>query len=396
VSRLPVPVRDALPRPREDDPAAIDRVWRGVQRKRAARARRAPRARWIAVIAAAAAAVFLIVWPEPSPFAVDRGELSLAGGGAIATLDAPEPSGRDVTLSDGSHIELSSGARLEPLDNGPTRFSTLLARGRATFDVRPGGPRRWVIECGLVSVEVLGTRFSVERRADGARIEVERGVVLVRGERVPDHVQRLTAGASLDVVENPPGPTPTLTPSPTLAPVPTVAPTPSVAPPVTPPSSPAASTAGWRGLAQRGDHASAYAELGPAGIASASQGASVDDLLALADVARLSGHPADAVAPLSRVVAEHADDPRAPLAAFTLGRVQLDALGNPGAAADSFARALALGLPQSLQEDAYARLVEARAKAGDGEGARAAAQQYEQRFPAGKRLGEVRRWSGPP
>jgi transmembrane sensor len=155
---------------------------------------------------------------------------------------------------------------------------------------------------------------------------------------------------------------------------------------------PSAST-GWRSLAQQGNNADAYASLGSAGIASAAQGASVDDLLALADVARLSGHPADAVAPLSRVVAEHASDPRTPLAAFTLGRLELDALGRPAQAATAFAQAIALGLPQTLQQDAYARLVQARARAGDMDGARAAARDYEQRFPKGDRLDDVRRWT---
>ncbi len=153
------------------------------------------------------------------------------------------------------------------------------------------------------------------------------------------------------------------------------------------------SPARWRALAQRGDNARAYAELGPQGIASASERASADDLFALADVARLSGHPADAVAPLARIVAEYAADSRAPLAAFTLGRVELDALSQPAPAAGAFERAIALGLPRSLEGDAYARLVEARARAGDAAGARAAASEYERRFPAGERTSEVRKWS---
>jgi transmembrane sensor len=149
----------------------------------------------------------------------------------------------------------------------------------------------------------------------------------------------------------------------------------------------------WRRLAQDGDNARAYAALGPAGIARAAHDASVDDLMALADVARRSGHPADAVAPLSQVISAHGQDPRAPLAAFALGRLQLDALSQPGLAAQSFARAISLGLPRSLQEDAFARLVEARARAGDAFGAQTAARDYEQRFPSGQRLEQVRRWA---
>ena len=231
--------------------------------------------------------------------------------------------------------------------------------------MRPGGPRRWSIECGIATVEVVGTRFTVERTAGGAHVAVERGVVLVRGERVRDRVQRLVAGESLDVGEAPvpaavvPARPATSSAAPQLALAPAVSGVPAAVAASPQPTAPPA----WRKLAQGGDNARAYAELGPAGIASASQNASVDDLLALADVARLSAHPSDAITPLSRVLGEHPSDPRAPLAAFTLGRLQLDSLKRPAPAAEAFARAIALGLPQSLQEDRLrARLVEARAR----------------------------------
>lgn len=397
MSRLPDPAGKAL---RSDvDDVTLERVWRNVQRRRAERARVHP-GRWIAAVAAAAAVVALVVaWRPGRPVvAADVGPLRLAGGREIGALVAPATAAQTFAFSEESRVELDPGARVEPLENGPTAFSVLLASGRATFDVHPGGPRRWTIECGVATVEVLGTRFTVERSPGHARVSVERGVVLVRGERVPDRVQRLGAGAALDVEDTsaaltPPPPSVDEPPGVPLAPAAVPEPPPAAAaaaPPAT--GAPAASSA-WRSLAQRGDNATAYAELGPAGITSASQGASVDDLLALADVARLSGHPADAVTPLNRVVAEHAGDPRASLAAFTLGRLQLDSLMNPALAADAFARAIALGLPGSLEEDAYARLVEARARAHDPAGTRAAAQEYERRFPSGKRLEEVRRWA---
>ncbi|HEY8088312.1 MAG TPA: FecR family protein [Polyangiaceae bacterium] len=395
MSGLPVPTGKAL---RSDvDDVTLERMWRNVQRRRAERARRAPRVRWVAALAAVAAVVAMLLLRDRTPTMAGPGPLRLEGGGEITALAAQETAVRTVSFSEGSRIELAPGARLQPLENGPTAFSSLLVNGRATFDVRPGGPRRWTVECGMATVEVVGTRFTVERSPGHARVSVERGVVLVRGERVRDRVQRLEAGGSVDVEDVPAA---TVPPAPTAS---AAAVVPSSDPmalrvsplPGAPTQAPAAApgSAVWRSLAQRGDNADAYAELGPGGIASASRSASVEDLLALADVARLSGHPGDAVTPLSRVLSEHADDPRAPLAAFTLGRLELDTLMHPALAAEAFARAIALGLPQSLQEDAHARLVEARARAGDTSGARAAAQDYEQRFPAGKRLDEVRRWT---
>lgn len=424
MSRVPVPVSKQL-RSGVDD-AALDRVWRGVQRRRAALSRRRP-VQWLTAVGAVAAAVALVVlawrgWGDrarlegagPLRFADQREVATMTSGAAPATYE----------FSDGSRVDLGPGARLDLLDDGATSFSTLLASGKATFDVHPGGPRRWSVECGVLSVEVVGTRFTVERVGGGARVVVEHGVVLVRGERVRDRVQRLTAGESVEILAPESELSPTTPPIET-APVPpvnvaTASAPPAAAPPgVAPPgaarpgasgssvastsasaapapaasaSAPIGETPEWRKLAERQDNSGAYAVLGPAGIASSAQNASVDDLLALADVARLSGHPADAVAPLTRVMNEHAGDPRAPLAAFTLGRLSLDALGRPAQAAAAFQRAIQLGLPGSLREDAYARLVEARSRAGDEPGARAAALEYEQHFPDGKRLREVRRW----
>ena len=153
--------------------------------------------------------------------------------------------------------------------------------------------------------------------------------------------------------------------------------------------------ASWRALASRGSYDEAYQSLGADGMAHETRThGSVDDLLALADVARLSGHGADAVLPLTRVVEEHPNEARAPLAAFTLGRLQLDTLGHPDRAAEAFERAIALGLPQGLVEDAYARLVEAHARSGDRVAARATAEAYSQKFPQGSRTSAIARWLG--
>ncbi len=115
-------------------------------------------------------------------------------------------------------------------------------------------------------------------------------------------------------------------------------------------------------------------------------------MLALADVARLSGHPREAVEPLRRVA--RSGDGRAPLAAFTLGRVELGELGNPASAAASFELALRLGLPAGLREVAHARLVEAHARAGHVAEARRWAGAYAQSFPNGRHAAAVQRWAG--
>ncbi len=201
MSELKAPIRRVL---RTDaDEMALGRVWRGIQRRRAGKVGRRASVRWAAAFAAAAVVIVAVfAWRGRRPLeraSSEGGALQLAGGGDIGSLSAPETSSRTVALSDTSRIELSPGAQLEPLENSGALFSVLLAKGRATFDVHPGGGRRWLVECGVVTVEVVGTRFTVERSPERARVDVERGVVLVRGDRVRDHVQRLTAGESLDV-----------------------------------------------------------------------------------------------------------------------------------------------------------------------------------------------------
>jgi tetratricopeptide (TPR) repeat protein len=163
-------------------------------------------------------------------------------------------------------------------------------------------------------------------------------------------------------------------------------------------SSPAlrATEASWREEAARGHHAEAYALLGSGGLErEVGRAASSEDLFTLADIARLSGHPERARAPLSRLLELYPHDARAPLAAATLGRIELD-LGQPASAARAFERALAIGAPLALEEDLRARLVESWARAGDHAAARAAAETYRQHFPTGRRKAEVDRWLSQP
>src|SRR5205807_1307722 len=51
------------------------------------------------------------------------------------------------------------------------------------------------------TVEVVGTEFSVGRTDGKVEIQVSAGVVLVRGDVVPGHVQRLGAGEALTLTE---------------------------------------------------------------------------------------------------------------------------------------------------------------------------------------------------
>jgi len=366
------------------DPVAepqLQRMWQNVKARRAAP--RAPvRSAFVGAMAGVAATVAVMFTiqalrrPEamharPSaPVAAQPSPLAFGNGAPIRPATALP--GNLASFSDGSHVEMSADTRLEPLVASATEVVLRLARGRTLFDITPGGPRRWTIEAGVASIEVVGTRFVVTRALDAVRVDVERGVVLVRGTTVPDGVARLEEGQSIDVHSAPPAGVSSATPG--------VANGRDARP-------------AWRDSAAHGHYVEAYASLGSGGVGrETTHAASVEDLLALADVARLSGHAVEAVEPLQRILAEHASSQSAPLAAVTLGRVELS-LGRPQNAAQALERALALRVPAGLEEDVYARLVEAYAKAKNTALAASAARAYRARFPAGRRLADVERWS---
>jgi transmembrane sensor len=373
------------------DEAFVERVWSGVGPRREAQAR--SRRRWrvgsaVAVMALAAG----LGWSRYSP----EHPLHLTSGAAVVAIAAP-----GVALDDGSQIDLTPGAAFDVTRNTSNAFEGSLRSGVGTFDVVPNGPRRWVIDCGLATVEVIGTRFRIEAASDHVNVHVDRGHVRVRSA---SGATDLVAGEEISVdAARAAHPVVPASAAPVTSPelLPNAPPSVEEEKPVSRPAgaashatTPPSRRAEWRELARGGDYGAAYASLGDDGVTRETTTASIDDLLALADVARLSGHPAEAVGPLSRVVDRGGADARVAAAAFSLGRVELDSLGHPAKAATAFTRAIELGLPSALVEGAYLRLVEARAKAGDRDGARAAYTQYRRTFHDEGREAAMRRWIG--
>ncbi len=392
MSELRFPVKDCLRDPVDEE--AIHRMAEEIDSRLQSRKHR--RLVPLLLLGTTAAAAIVVAF---SHIHHDAGPLLFADGRELVGMDA-DGATREFALSDGSSIRLGANAHVEPLQSSGDTFSAIVRQGHADFDVRPGGPRRWVIECGLATVEVVGTTFACELAPGRLRVLVQRGVVLVRGERVPDRARRLAAGESLEISEElqdrPPDSTGTG--DPLALPENLVASSPTgteraVGGPVR--EKDKARTTGpstWRVLAQRGRNDEAFATLGAEGVRRESRRLGVDDLLALADVARLSGHPAEAVLPLERILAEFTQDAQAPLAAFALGRLQLDSLGHAQAAVSAFRKALDLGIPRSLREDVRARLVEAYARSGDAGAAQHAADAYFGEFPDGRYTRAIQGW----
>jgi transmembrane sensor len=305
-------------------------------------------------------------------------------------VEKPVPQAVNPAVGEGETITFADGSVAAPLDKTSllkskevtaSKIDVELVKGSAHFEVSKNPARVFRVEAGNITVEVLGTGFTVERLGDGARVAVEHGRVKVQW------------GAGSTILGDGQGstfPPAAPTTSTTVTAIGTdVPPAPSVVAPV----ASAASKATWKALAHDGEFDKAYAALKIEGGAKAVHD-DAGELLLAADVARLSHHPADAVVHLRRVVSAHSGDPRAPLAAFTLGRVLLEELGQPGQAAEAFAKARALGGAGPLAEDALAREVEAWWRAGSTDKAHERAEEYVKAYPKGLRIRSVRKYGG--
>lgn len=284
-----------------------------------------------------------------------------------------------------------------------------ISEGGARFDVRPGQGRRVTVRAGDFEVTVLGTRFLVALEGPRVRVAVERGVVRVTG---PGVERLLGAGEEAWFSAVAQRAAEGVTEAEAVAGAHEAAQTPpdEVVEPASAERSPGEASgkasekrpsrrrphhrAGddgetWQTLARSGDFARAWQTLQEAGPPRDEPA----ELLLAADVARLARHPSEAVAPLRRILTAHPRDARAPLAAFTLGRVLLDDLGRPREAAQAFAEAQRLAPQTSLAEDAWAREVEALFHAQSPD-ARRRAEAFEARYPKSARLRAVRRFGG--
>jgi transmembrane sensor len=364
-----------------EDPASealLQAGWQGLE----ARRRTKPRDRRPAFVMAGAGALALAVavfvgWPSKTP---PPRALTLADGNTLApSLGGPGP--ERWVLSDDSRLELGPGTKLELGENRPGQLHLLLRQGRMALDVRSQGRTRWRIDSGSTSIEVVGTRFVVERQGDRTQVTVTEGKVRVSDPHLVPPVQYLGPGEVLSPPEARSAQT-TLEPQASRPPTasemnrrrsrtPAAASTPTPPGPTGPPESPPPTD--------------------PPPNPAITTPAQAEDLLREADEARRRGDHPRAAAVLARVA--EGSDTRAALAALTLGRLLLDELEDPAGADRALVRALALPLPSGMNEFAWARRVEAKARQGARAEAQALADEYQRRFPSGRFWAEVQAWS---
>lgn len=320
--------------------------------------RRRKMTRTTVLVAAAAGALALALWPSHDEPTADPPEVRLTVASPAMPANPPAPAPRETPAPPPpvqpriKTLALAKGATATPLvedaalrvvGDTPERTVVALDAGAAEFEIArsPGHAFRLVAPRARrdITIDVVAAKFAVVRETQRVRIEVYDGLLSVRSE---EGVRELGRGATYDL---------------------------SAAPKV---------------VAKR-----EVVVVEPAAIPPTSD--ALDELLVAADQARHGGHREEAVVLLRRALRDHAGDARAPLAAFTLGRVLLQ-LERAGEAAEAFATVDRLAPTGPMAQDALARQVEALAAAGNASEARTVAQAYVTRFPDGRRLAEVRKW----
>ncbi len=231
----------------------------------------------------------------------------------------------------------SSGARL--VARSTDREVYEVTAGRVRFDVPHRPSRVFRVEAGAVSVQVLGTSFSVERTVDGAVVSVSDGRVRVfwnnhfadLGAGETDRFPRATQ--SVSPTRDEPAPEPTAEAPSAVVTRPHAAPAPSP-----------------------------------------------EALMDEADEARRQGDSARAATLLRRALSAPRPDAAA---AFTLGRVLADDLHRHDEAAAAFARARSIAPRGPLSDDALAREVVCLVRAEERSRAEALVEAYLRDHPAG-------------
>jgi transmembrane sensor len=340
--------------------ARVARVWAAVS----ARLDTVPRAgkRWWlrSLVAVGAAGVLALGVVSVQHFRGGAETPSAWQGAALETAgDAMA-----VNLDDGSRLELGAHTQVKVTENHPSNVALALRHGRVDCDITPRKGRHFAVMAEGVEVRVTGTRFSVELTSQRrVEVEVQRGSVEVswRGASAP---KRLAAGErwSVELDRKVAAATPKASeaPEPPSAPSAVDAPRPSAAPVPREPS-----VAGPR------------------------------ELFDLGNAARRAGDGAGAARAYELLLEHHPNDARAGLAAFELGRLRMDRLGDVHGAIQALQRAVALAPGAGFREDAMARLVDAYAAAGAKERCRSAQSAYLESFPTGVRASAIARRCGP-
>lgn len=100
---------------------------------------------------------------------------------------------RSIVLRDGSIVTLNTRSEVA-VRFGDAERRVELVSGEAMFDVSRDARRPFVVDTGTVTLRVLGTKFSVYRKAESIRLAVVEGVVRAVRKQAPGQDILVSAG----------------------------------------------------------------------------------------------------------------------------------------------------------------------------------------------------------
>jgi hypothetical protein len=315
--------------------------------------------RSIPVLALGVIGIVAVLWFDTTSLLTDARDLASVSAPSSDTLAPRQPTFLDLRLADGAEFERLSGVTetasseppratfadgstltaltpdtvVEPLAMTERDVTLRLVSGTVDVSVPKGGSRKWTLEAGELSVEVVGTKFTVARTSQLAKVAVKEGIVLVRSPKLTDGAQRLSAGERVEVSLG------------------------ATVEPVMP---------------------------------------SFEALMQQADAARQMGDLRSASTYLKQILRAFPNDARTGVAAFQLALVTQQRGASAQQVVAAFTTALAKARGQSLRQDCYWRLVLALEHAGQGHQASERAEQSLREYPNGRYASELKLRLAPP
>lgn len=335
------------------------------------------------------AAVWL--WPRAAERAPSARSRVVAHAESVAG-----PGARHLTLEGGVETIIGRSGVMR-IDDGAPRVEA----GEVRFSVphrQPGHP--FVVRAEGYRVVVVGTRFGISVQDAGVLVDVEEGIVEVWESATQRPLARLTPGeswqsppreASNDTTTTaapkadsnvPPSPAAGSV-SPAAAPVASTTPAPAAAPSFAVPS--------FIAHPRHGHHRSvALASPGDSGPPAASDARDP----ALAARAAVAAGDAPRALQLYRALAAQGTGPGAENAAYEVGKVLNEKMGQPAAAVSAWRRYRATYPDGILRVEADVSIIETLARSGDADGALVEANEFLRRRPDSERRAEIARLAG--
>lgn len=391
-----------------------------------------PRFAFQAGIAAAAACAVvvmaLMLFVQNQPFTVRIGEQgqSIKPGQWVA---APAREDLPLRFSNGSTVSLSPSSKARILELERSQVRVFLETGSAEVMVVHDEDTQWKIDAGPYQISVTGTRFRVAWEPDEQKLalDLHQGSVSVNGPMLDqgrdvvageslrvwastgrlelaslDHFREMAASRGMsekidDELDSPPLSAPLLEETVGESETAGQTATGSKAAKHTPPSQrardeseknrvlaePSEIVDRWQSLARGGDYHRAFEEATKVGLQRLLTTGRAQELLLLGDIARLSGKREEAKQSYLQLRKRYAGSELAATAALSLGRIEFDQEHDYKESISWFEVYLEEAENQRLFREVLGRLIEARSKLGDREGAKKDAKQYLIKYPNG-------------